>query len=49
MASQFRHLELPLREGIFIAQWESSQGAFGIFEDSLPDGYGRFLLHRILI
>ncbi len=41
-------LELPLRSGIFIAKPEPFYGNFGIFEDSLPDGYGRYLLHKIL-
>ena len=25
------------------------KGDFGIFEDSLPDGYGRYLLHKALM
>ncbi len=41
-------LELPLRPDMFIAKSEPFYGNFGIFEDSLPDGYGRYLLHRIL-
>ncbi len=40
--------ELPLRSGIFMAKNEPFYGNFGIFEDSLPDGYGRYLLHKIL-
>lgn len=40
--------ELPLRTGIFVAKPEPFYGNFGIFEDSLPDGYGRYLLNRIL-
>lgn len=32
--------------GGFIANAESFYGNFGIFEDSLPDGYGRYLLHK---
>ena len=38
-------LELPLRPGLFIAKPQPFYGNFGIFEDSLPDGYGRYLLH----
>lgn len=34
-------LELPLRPGLFIAKSQPLYGNFGIFEDSLPDGYGR--------
>lgn len=42
-------LELPLKPGIFIAQPNPFNGNFGIFEDSMPDGYGRYLLHKILL
>lgn len=42
-------LELPLREGLFIAKPQPFNGNFGIFEDSLPDGYGRYLLHKALL
>ncbi len=41
-------LDLPLTSEIFIAKPEPFYGNFGIFEDSLPDGYGRYLLNRIL-
>lgn len=42
-------LELPLKPGLFIANAEPFYGNFGIFEDSLPDGYGRYLLHKALL
>lgn len=42
-------LELPLKPGAFIARPQPFYGDFGIFEDSLPDGYGRYLLHRALL
>lgn len=42
-------LELPLRQGLFIANPQPFNGNFGIFEDSLPDGYGRYLLHKALL
>lgn len=42
-------LELPLKPGIFIAKPQPFYGNFGIFEDSLPDGYGRYLLHKALL
>ncbi|MDE6192157.1 MAG: type II toxin-antitoxin system HipA family toxin [Muribaculum sp.] len=42
-------LELPLKPGIFIAKPTPFSGNFGIFEDSLPDGYGRYLLHKALL
>lgn len=41
-------LDLPLRPDLFIAKPEPFWGNFGIFEDSLPDGYGRYLLNRLL-
>lgn len=42
-------LELPLKTGLFIARQRPFDGNFGIFEDSLPDGYGRYLLHKTLL
>ena len=42
-------LELPLKTGLFIAKPQPFHGDFGIFEDSLPDGYGRYLLHKALL
>ena len=37
---------LPLREEPFIAKQEPFDGLFGVFADSLPDGWGRLLLDR---
>lgn len=42
-------LQLPLKPEIFIAKPDPFRGNFGIFEDSLPDGYGRWLLHKALL
>ena len=42
-------LELPLKSGVFIAKPQPFHGDFGIFEDSMPDGYGRYLLHKALL
>ena len=42
-------LELPLKQGLFIAKKTPFYGNFGVFEDSLPDGYGRYLLHKTLM
>lgn len=39
---------LPLRSGLFIAQRDPFNGGFGVFDDSLPDGWGRLLLDRYL-
>ncbi len=41
-------LEMPLKKGLFIAPSHPFNGNFGVFEDSLPDGYGRYLLHKAL-
>ncbi|MDR2970189.1 MAG: type II toxin-antitoxin system HipA family toxin [Tannerellaceae bacterium] len=41
-------IDLPLKLNLFIAKPEPFRGNFGIFEDSLPDGYGRYLLGRLL-
>lgn len=42
-------LELPLKTGLFLAKPTPLYGNFGIFEDSLPDGYGRYLLHKAMM
>ena len=41
-------LKLPLKAGLFSAQWQPFNGNFGIFEDSLPGGYGEYLLRKVL-
>lgn len=41
-------LELPLDNELHVVKTESFSGNFGIFDDSIPDGYGRYLLSRIL-
>ena len=41
-------MQLPLKAEVFIAPATPFYGNFGIFEDSLPDGYGRYLLNRML-
>lgn len=41
--------ELPLKPGLFISKPEPFAGDFGVFEDSLPDGYGRYLMHKVLL
>ena len=40
--------ELPLQSGLFYADKEKFNGGFAVFEDSVPDGYGLYLLERIL-
>ena len=39
-------IKLPLRSGVQIADTTIFDGLFGVFNDSLPDGWGRLLLDR---
>ena len=39
---------LPLNQGVFTARPEPFGGLFGVFNDSLPDGWGRLLIDRYL-
>jgi serine/threonine-protein kinase HipA len=39
---------LPLEEKVFVAQAHPLDGLFGIFADSMPDGWGRLLVDRML-
>jgi serine/threonine-protein kinase HipA len=41
-------LSLPLRPGVFIPERHPFNGLFGVFEDSLPDGWGALLMTRML-
>ena len=41
-------LHLPLKPGLFTADYRPFDGNFGIFEDSLPGGYGDYLLQKVL-
>jgi serine/threonine-protein kinase HipA len=41
--------KLPLQKQVFIASREPFDGNFGIFNDSLPDGWGRLLIDRLLL
>lgn len=41
-------LKLPLKNGVFIAKREPFDGIQGVFADSLPDGWGRLLVDRLL-
>jgi serine/threonine-protein kinase HipA len=40
--------KLPLRSGVIACEDNVFEGLFGIFNDSLPDGWGRLLLDRKL-
>lgn len=38
---------LPLRKGVFVPKkYDPFEGLFGVFADSLPDGWGRLLVDR---
>lgn len=39
---------LPLKPEVFIAKQQPFNGNFGVFADSLPDGWGNLLLDRLL-
>ena len=39
-------LKLPLRAGVFTSSDGNFDGLYGVFNDSLPDGWGRLLLDR---
>ena len=39
---------LPLRQEIFVAKRTPFSGGFGVFADSLPDGWGNLILDRYL-
>lgn len=41
-------LSLPLKKGVRVPGFRPFEGLFGIFSDSLPDGWGRLLLDRFL-
>src|SRR5690349_17351435 len=41
--------KLPLKPGILVCEDRVFEGLFGVFNDSLPDGWGRLLLDRKLL
>lgn len=41
--------KLPLKGEVFTGPFQPFEGLFGVFEDSLPDGWGRLLLDRKLL
>ena len=40
---------LPLTPGLFTARYDPFNGLFGVFNDSLPDGWGTMLIDRWLL
>ncbi len=41
--------KLPLKTGLIVGDNSAFDGLFGVFNDSLPDGWGRLLLDRALV
>jgi len=41
--------KLPLKSGVIVSTDRTFEGLFGVFNDSLPDGWGRLLLDRKLM
>ncbi len=39
---------LPLEKKVFIPKIDPFEGLFGVFADSLPDGWGRLLVDRLM-
>ncbi len=46
---QISPFKMPLSDKILTAEIDFFDGLFGVFNDSLPDGWGRLLLDRILL
>ncbi len=40
---------LPLEKKVYLPKFEPFDGLFGVFNDSLPDGWGRLLVDRFLL
>lgn len=47
-AQSISPFDLPLKTGLFTAKIDPFDGLFGVFSDSLPDGWGTLLLDRWL-
>ncbi len=46
--SSISPFHLPLESNVFLAKHTPFEGGFGVFDDSLPDGWGRLLFDRYL-
>ncbi|MDD3414422.1 MAG: type II toxin-antitoxin system HipA family toxin [Lachnospiraceae bacterium] len=42
-------LSLPLEQKVFMPKADPFDGLFGVFADSLPDGWGRLLVDRLML
>ena len=40
---------LPLQKKVYLPKFEPFEGLFGVFNDSLPDGWGRLLVDRLFL
>lgn len=40
---------LPLEQKVFVPKMDPFDGLFGVFADSLPDGWGRLLVDRLML
>ena len=40
---------LPLQKKVYLPKFEPFEGLFGVYNDSLPDGWGRLLVDRLLL
>ena len=45
---QISPFKLPLKSGVFEEKTHMFDGLFGVFNDSLPDGWGKLLIDRKL-
>jgi serine/threonine-protein kinase HipA len=45
---QISPFRLPLKKGVAVLPQRPFEGLAGVFSDSLPDGWGRLLLDRLL-
>jgi len=41
--------KLPLKSGVMVCDDDLFEGLFGVFSDSLPDGWGRLLIDRYFL
>ena len=48
MGLEISPYKLPLKEGLFLCEERHFDGLWGVFNDSLPDGWGRLLMDRHL-
>lgn len=40
---------LPLEQKVFVPKLDPFEGLFGVFSDSIPDGWGRLLVDRLML